>query len=130
MRTDDCAVAGRSRDPHVSCVDEHTNYRCDRVPDFQMQVLSGERCAETLMTGGPGCMQKLRIVSARRRNDFRNEQVQLCERDDAKVSLFSPAELDVLNPGLVDQGITGKIPVWWMPQERKVQNMMVRTSSR
>ena len=41
-----CIVGGHSRGPH-----EHTDYRHDRVPVFQMEVLSGERCAETLMIG-------------------------------------------------------------------------------
>ena len=36
---------------------------------------------------------------------MRHGQVQLCERNDAKISLCSPAEFDVLNPGPVDQGM-------------------------
>ena len=34
-----------------------------------------------------------------------HEQVQLCERDDAKVCSSSSACLDVLDPGPIDQGM-------------------------
>ena len=71
----------------MSCVDEHTNYKYDHVPDFQMEVLNGEKCAETLMIVG--------LV--------RTEMNVCRERDDAKVSLYLPAESNVLNPGPVDQ---------------------------
>ena len=37
-----------------------------------------------------------------------HEQVQLCERDDAKVGSYSSACLDVLDPGPIDQGMFDK----------------------
>ena len=67
-----------------------------------MEVLNGQWCAETAMIVGLVKAQTAN-VSTRRPNHFRNEQVQLCERDDAKVNLCSPADLDLLNP--VDQGM-------------------------
>ena len=71
----------------MSCVDEHTNDRYDHVPVFQMEVLNGEKCAKTLMIVG--------LV---------HTVMNVCrERDDAKVSLCSPTELNVLNPGPVEQ---------------------------
>ena len=41
-------VAARTR-----VVDEHMDYWCICVSDFQMEVVSGERCAETVMIVGP-----------------------------------------------------------------------------
>ena len=37
-----------------------------------------------------------------------HEQVQLCERDDAKVGSYYSACLDVLDPGPIDQGMFDK----------------------
>ena len=37
-----------------------------------------------------------------------HEQVQLCERDDAKVSSYSSACLDVSDSGPIDQGMFDK----------------------
>ena len=48
--TDDCVIDGHSCSP--SCVNEHMDYGCDCVSDFQMEVLHEERCAETLITVG------------------------------------------------------------------------------
>ena len=55
-----------------------------------------------------------------------HEQVQLCERDDAKVGSYSSACLDVLDPGLIDHAsphkvsahetISRRISVWCEPQ--------------
>ena len=50
VRTDDCVVDGHSCS--LSCVDERVDRGCDCVPGFQMEVLSGERCAETVCAVG------------------------------------------------------------------------------
>ena len=51
--TDDCVVVGHSCcGPHESCIDEHMDYSCDRIPDFLMEVVSKERRAETLIIVG------------------------------------------------------------------------------
>ena len=50
VRTVDCVIVGHSCSP--SCVDEHMNHSCGYFSDFQMEVLNGQRCAETLTTVG------------------------------------------------------------------------------
>ena len=48
--TDDCAIDGNSCSP--SCVNEQMDYGCDCVSNFHVEVLNGERCAETLTIVG------------------------------------------------------------------------------
>ena len=61
---DDCVIGGHSCSPHQSCVNEHMNYGCNCVSDFQMEVLSRERCAETLIVVGL-MHEEMVIVSTR-----------------------------------------------------------------
>ena len=41
-------VGGHSCDPHERCVDEHTDYSCDYISDFQMEVVSKEKVCEII----------------------------------------------------------------------------------
>ena len=45
-------------------VDEHMDYSRDCVSEFQMEVVSGERCAGSLMTVGPMHVE-MKTVSTR-----------------------------------------------------------------